>query len=270
MILSAINIYPLKSARGFTAVTWEIDDFGFRYDRRWMVVDTAGQFITQRDEPRLALLAASVAGDSLWLEAPAMPSLETALEPESGDPLPVTVWRDRCDAWLPDPDGDRWLSRFLGLPCRLAYIPPSSFRRVDPGYVQANRRVSFADAFPFLLIGQASLDELNRRLAQPIPMNRFRPNLVVSGETPHAEDGWPRIQIGEMGFDLVKPCARCVVTTTDQATGRRDPAQEPLRTLAAYRGRNGEVMFGQNAIHDRPGRLRVGDGVEVRATRDES
>jgi uncharacterized protein YcbX len=173
----------------------------------------------------------------------------------------IRIWDDVVHATDLGDEAARWISSFLGADCRVVFMPDDVVRPVDPRYAQPGDRVGFADAYPFLLISQGALGELNRRLKSPLPMNRFRPNLVVDGVPPHAEDGWARIAIGGVMFEVVKPCARCVVTTTDQETGER--GHEPLRTLATYRRTNGKVHFGQNLIHQGGGELRVGDAVEV-------
>jgi len=259
MILSSLHVYPIKSCGGFSPEAWDVDDHGLLYDRRWMVVDPGGDFITQRDQPRMALIRVGVSYPHLTVEAPGMPKLTLPLEPVGGRQLRVRVWADQVDAWLPDQRADQWFAEFLGLPCGLAYMPDAVLRPVDPDYAAPWREVSFADAFPFLIVGQASLDELNRRLAEPVPMDRFRPNLVLAGAEPYAEDRWRRIRIGDLTFELVKPCARCVITTTDQATAAR--GVEPLRTLAGYRTIDGKVMFGQNALHDMAGWVKKGESV---------
>ncbi len=266
MQLASIHLYPLKGAAGLEVAEWEVDAFGLRHDRRFMLVDPEGRFVTQREEPRLALVRPRIEGDRLLLALPGQAERALALEPRAGEELAVSVWSAELRALAPAPGLDAWLSAFLGRALRLVYMPEASFRRVDARYVSERRRTSFTDGFPFLVIGQASLDELNRRLAAPLPMNRFRPNLVIQGAAPFAEDGWAQIRIGALDFALVKPCSRCVVTTTDQARGERDGA-EPLRTLARFRRRGDAVLFGQNAQHAGPGRLRAGDAVEVVARR---
>ena len=182
-----------------------------------------------------------------------------ASRPPATGSTAVRVWKDTCRAaWL----GERpaaWFSDFLGSSCGLVYMAGETIRPADPAYAPGGTRVSFADAFPFLLISEESLADLNLRLADPLPMNRFRPNLVVAGAAPYQEDRWDRVEIKGLGFRIVKPCARCVVTTTDQLTTER--GREPLRTLATYRQVNGKVMFGQNVVHERQGRLRLGDAV---------
>jgi uncharacterized protein len=261
--LTGLTVYPIKSAGGIAVNDWTIDEFGLRYDRRWMVVDLSGEFLTQRSHPRLALVRPSIGDGSLRIDAPEMPSLELPLEPSASASSDVKVWKDTCPAaWL----GERpaaWFSEFLGCPCGLVYMTGETVRPADPAYAPGGTRVSFADAFPFLLITEDSLADLNRRLAHPLLMNRFRPNLVVAGVAPYQEDLWERIEINGIGIRVVKPCARCVVTTTDQTTAEQ--GKEPLRTLATYRQIDGKVMFGQNAVHERTGRLRVGDAVLVTA-----
>ena len=176
----------------------------------------------------------------------------------------VTIWEDRCNAVTADPAAAEWFTGFLGTPCRLVRMPASTVRQVDLGWAVEGDRVGFADGFPFLLISQSSLDELNRRLDEPVPMDRFRPNVVVEGGEPFAEDGWAHVTMGEVGFRVVKPCARCVITTTDQLSGER--GREPLRTLATYRRFGNKVLFGQNLIHNGTGVVRIGDSCEVMTT----
>lgn len=261
VVLTDLFVYPLKSARGIALGEAELDDFGIRLDRRWMVTDEGGGMVTQREEPRLALIVPRLEPDRLVLGAPGMDDLALPAGGAPGPRLPARVWSDRVAGAVVQEEATAWISDYLGAPRRIVHMPDAAFRRVDSRYSPARRRVSFADAFPFLLISGESLDALNARLDRPLPMNRFRPSLVVRGGGPHAEDGWRAVRIGGVAFDVVKPCARCVVTTTDQATGAR--GQEPLRTLAAYRKRGGKVLFGQNLIHRGPGRVRAGDPVDV-------
>jgi uncharacterized protein len=260
--LTGLNIYPIKSARGIALERSEVDEFGLHFDRRWMVVDDSGGFLTQRSHPRMALVAPALEGDVLRIQAPDMPVIEAPLRPRGGVTTTVTVWDDTCAAiWLGE-NTARWFSEFLRTPCNLVYMSDQVFRPANPAFSPPTARVSFADGFPFLLISEESLHDLNRRLDHPLPMNRFRPNLVVAGGTPYAEDGWTRLRIGEVELRVVKPCDRCVVTTTDQATAER--GVEPLRTLATYRRRDGQVMFGQNVLHESTGVLTIGDSVEIK------
>ncbi|MEZ4268921.1 MAG: MOSC domain-containing protein [Myxococcota bacterium] len=262
MRLAAMVVYPLKGARGVAVERWRVATTGFARDRQFMVVDAGGRFISQREQPAMALWRVSADGDAMRIELPGhLRPFELPWTPE-GDALDVTIWSDRVRAVAPDPALDAAISRELGQPCRLVHIPDTSIRQVDPHYSQPGDRVGFADGFPFLLCTQASLDDLNARLDAPVPMNRFRPNLVIEGATPFAEDTWSRVQVGALSFDVVKPCARCVVTTVDQATARG--GKEPLRTLATYRrAPDGSVHFGQNLIHRDLGVLSVGDPVAV-------
>lgn len=260
--LTGLNIHPIKSARAIPLDESAVDEFGLRYDRRWMVVDEAGVFLSQRHHPRLALVVPSISDGTLQVDAPGMPTLETPLHPKATVSTSVTVWRDSCPATWVGGSAAEWFSEYLGCPCALVHMADQAVRLVDPAFAPPGARVSFADGFPFLLISEESLADLNGRLAAPLPMNRFRPNLVVAGGEPYAEDGWDWIEIGGLRLRVVKPCDRCVVTTTDQSTGER--GQEPLRTLATYRKRDGLVLFGQNVVHEGRGRLRVGDEVIVR------
>lgn len=258
--ISALTVYPVKSAAGIACESWDVDDFGLRYDRRWVITDPEGIFQTQRTVPRLALLKVTVMERALLLEAPGRRPIELPLAPEGGRLVRVRVWRDETSGFPVAPEADAWLTSFLGTASRLVYMPHDVVRAVHPAYGVPGDRVSFADAFPFLVLSDASLADLNARLTVPLPMTRFRPNVVVAGCEPYAEDGWRGFRSCGIEFRVVKPCARCVVTTTDQRTLERGP--EPLRTLATYRRRANDVLFGQNAIHRGTGRLTVGAPIE--------
>jgi uncharacterized protein YcbX len=260
--LSGLNIYPIKSARGIALDASEVDEFGLRYDRRWMVVDHSGLFLSQRSHPRLALVVPSIRSDTLQVDAPGMRPLRTPLRPRGSVSTRVTVWDDTCPASWVGTEAAEWFSEVLGTPCSLVHMADEVVRPANAAFASPGVRVSFADGFPFLLISEESLQDLNRRLADPLPMNRFRPNLVVAGGEPFGEDEWGRIEIGGVRLEVVKPCERCLVTTTDQATAER--GKEPLRTLATYRKVGNDVMFGQNVVHENTGRLRVGDPVAMR------
>ena len=260
--LTSLHLYPIKSAAGLAPEEWELDNFGLRYDRRWMVVDAAGRLITQRTHPRLALVRPTVGDGTLRVETSGMPVLELPLAPGASVTTTAVVWDDACAAVWTGERAARWFSDLLDTHCSLVYMPESTVRPADPAYAPADTRVSFADAFPFLLISEESLAELNGRLPSPVPMNRFRPNLVIAGGEPYGEDRMPAFGIGPLRFRVVKPCDRCVLTTVDQATGRSG-GPEPLRTLSGYRKRDGKVLFGQNVVHDRPGRLHVGAPLQV-------
>ncbi len=256
--LTGLYVYPLKSARGIALERATIDERGIEHDRRWMVVDGRGVFVSQRTHPRLALVGTALEGDALRLSAPGLPNVTVVPPDEHAAAMPVRVWNDDVGAFPAAATASAWISEHLGARCTLVHLPDSAARRVKAPYRPASL-VSFADAFPFLLLSEASLAELNRRLDRPVPMDRFRPNLVVSGCAPHAEDSWRRIRIGDVVFTVAKPCSRCVVVATDQSTGERH--REPLATLATYRLQEGKVMFGQNLIHEGEGMLAVGEPV---------
>jgi len=262
MHLQSLYYYPVKSMAGIQTTAAEVVDRGLVDDRRWMLVDAEGRFITQRQLPRLALISVMPDAGGWRMQAPGQPDLALHEPGDDAPMLEVTVWRDRVQARLADRAAGAWLERFTGQAgVSLVYMPDASHRRVDPAYAGERDIVSFADGFPFLLISQASLDDLNARMETPLPMIRFRPNLVVDGCGPFAEDGWKRIRIGELNFRVAKPCSRCKVTTVDPWSGTT--GREPLKTLAGYRRRDNEVWFGMNLIHEGTGVLRVGDEVEV-------
>jgi uncharacterized protein YcbX len=258
-VVDRLFVYPIKSCAGIELETADLDDFGFRHDRRWMVVDPTGRFITQRQIPRMALVRPVLTADGLTMHAPDADPFVLS-RPEGPARAEVSVWRDRVQA---APAGDAaaaWFSRVLGTPCRPVFIPDDSFRPAGRKY-GGRARVSFADSFPFLIVSREAVDLVSERAGMPLSVRRFRPNIVVSGVEPHAEDGWCRIRIGQVPFAVVKPCSRCVVTTIDPETG--EAGKEPLRTLATYRKRNGKVLFGQNAVHESTGTIRLGNPVTV-------
>lgn len=259
--VTSIRIYPVKGCAGLSLPEAEVDATGFLHDRRWMVVEEKREFLSQRSHPRLALVRPELRDQELILASSGQPSVPVPLRPEGEPEIPVRVWGDEVAALAPSPAADRWLSRFLGVSCRLVWLPPRVVRPVDPRYARPGDRVAFADAFPFLLLSEESLEALNARLPTPLGIDRFRPNLVVRAAAAHAEDGWRHIRVGEVELDVAKPCARCAVTTVDQATGER--GTEPLRTLASYRRWEGQAYFGQNLVHRSGGRIRVGDPVRV-------
>jgi hypothetical protein len=261
VFLSHLYVYPIKSCAGIALDEATVGPRGILHDREWMIVRPDGVFLTQRELPRLALIVPRLDGVHLALEAPGMPPVLVRAEDE-GAALEVVVWRDRCLAKDAGAEVARWLTDFLEAPCRLVHMPPSTVRPVDPAYAAPTDQVGFADGFPLLLAAEESLVDLNARLPEPIPMNRFRPNLVIRGAEPFAEDTWTVIRIGGLTFRVAKACARCVTTTVDQSIGVKD-GKEPLATLATYRQSPRGVLFGQNLIHDAPGVLRVGDRVEV-------
>jgi uncharacterized protein YcbX len=257
--LSEIRVHPIKSLRGVTVDEARVLPAGLEHDRRWMLVDQSGTFVSQREEPRLACLGVELVegGYRVTSEGDELVVPRT----HEGPRVRVHVWGTALAAVVYEPGGTFFSDR-LGRPLRLVCLPDDVVRTIVGERGRPGDRVSFADAFPYLLIGQASLDLLNTRLpAPPLPMTRFRPNFVVTGSEPHAEDGWARLRIGSVPFRGVQRCDRCSMTTIDPITG--DKGLEPLRTLASYRREDGKVWFGMNLVPDAEGRVRVGDEVEV-------
>ena len=264
MQLSSLYLYPIKSTAPLVVETALVEPRGLRDDRRWMVVDADGRFITGRQLPRMTLVHARPGPGGLSLDAPGMPTLQVPF-PRSNTTVPVNVWKSDVAARPADAASDAWLSGFLGQPVRLVHMDAGITRPMTDVHSLPGDEVSFADAFPLLLISRAALDGLNARLAKPVSMLQFRPNLVVDDAPAHAEDGWKRIRVGDVEFDVAKPCSRCVFTTVDPLRGERDPDGEPLRTLVGYRRSGDGVTFGQNLIPRSLGTLRIGDPVEVLA-----
>ncbi|MDO1451223.1 MOSC domain-containing protein [Rhodocytophaga aerolata] len=259
--LSAIYIYPIKSLGGIAVSSALIEETGLQYDRRWMLVDAQNQFMTQRKFAKMALLKVSIEEDQLWVTAPDVPPLTIPFVPQTSEILSVTVWDDTCQSIVVSKEANEWFSSALQQECKLVYMPDTTLRKVDERYAKNKEIVSFADGYPFLLIGEASLADLNSRLAQPVPMNRFRPNLVVNTIEPFVEDTWKTITIGESVFHVVKPCARCILTTIDQQTGKA--GKEPLKTLSTYRTFNNKVWFGQNLLSDNADGIKIHIGSPV-------
>ncbi|HTD29136.1 MAG TPA: MOSC N-terminal beta barrel domain-containing protein [Xanthomonadaceae bacterium] len=250
MILSSILIYPIKSTAGLDVPSARIEPRGFCDDRRWMIVDAEGGALTGRELSRMVLIQATPGPGLMHLDAPSMPAIDVAMPTDNAERMSVVVWGDTVDSVRIGERADAWLSEFLARPVRLVGMDARSVRHVDPPPREQADEFSFADGYPFLAISQASLDYLNAKLASPIPMRRFRPNLVVSGCGPHAEDQWERIRIGTVPFDVVKDSVRCVFTTVDPELGQRDPSGEPLRTLKTYRRSADGITFGMNLIGD--------------------
>lgn len=262
-LLSEINVYPIKSLGGILLQSAEVTDRGLKHDRRWMVVDKEGRFITQRTHAQMALVKVLVSDTGLTLthRVKYFRPITVPFVPEDNQHIEVVVWNDKVKAVHVSKTADKWLSEALNVHCKLVYMPDESLRMVDQKYAAGNQIISFADAYPFLIIGQQSLNDLNSRLDEKVPMNRFRPNFVFDGGEPFDEDKWKKFKIGDVIFKAVKPCSRCVVTTINQETA--EVKQEPLKTLAQYRLQNNHVNFGQNLIHDKVGSVSVGDTIEI-------
>lgn len=267
--LSRIFTYPIKSLGGIALETTELTAKGPEWDRRWMLIDPTGRFLSQRELGQMTLLQPRLQPDHLLVEdrRGGRQPLEIDLKPAVDvAAIKVTIWNDQCRALPVSADADRWFSEALEASCRLVYMPDDTFRPVDPNFAVGEEWVSFADGYPYLIIGEASLDDLNSRLEQPIEMGRFRPNLVFSGGRPFEEDNWQMFTIGTARFRGTKPCARCQIPTIDLQTGLS--AKEPTRTLAGYRRRNNNIYFGQNVCWDLNNgpdgkHIRIGDAVQL-------
>ncbi|MFI0808837.1 MOSC domain-containing protein [Streptomyces echinatus] len=267
--VQSIHVHPVKAFRAVSLREAVVEPWGLAGDRRWTLIDDGGKVVTQREQPRLALAAAEpLAGGGVRLSAPGRAPL-TVEVPDPAETLPMTVFGTKVEAVLAAPDAHAWCSAYLGAEVRLVHMDDPAVRRpIDPEHALPGETVSFADGYPLLATTVASLDALNSQIAGgrnahegPLPMNRFRPNLVIAGTEPWAEDHWTRIAVGEVVFRVPKPCGRCVVTTTDQETAAR--GREPLQTLARHRRIDGKLLFGQNLVPLSPGTIRVGDPVRV-------
>src|SRR5687767_6822170 len=260
--LSSLIYYPIKACRGFEVDTSLVERMGLEHDRRMMVVTPEGEFLTQREYPRLAWVTPEVKDGTLTLCAPGYESIHLHIQ-STGIPWPVNIWKSMgVQAIDQGEEAAGWFSDWLGIPVRLVHIADGYLRRVNEKYViSEDDHTGFADGYPILLASEESLQDLNSHLELPVPMNRFRPNLVVKGCEAFAEDTWKRIRLGEVELAVVKPCDRCVVTTIDKETLER--SKEPLKTLAKYRKQELGAIFGQNVIPLNEGRIRLGMNVEV-------
>jgi len=271
MILSEINIYPIKSLKGIPLTEAKIKRRGLEFDRRWMLVDDKNKFLTQREFPKMATIKVQIGEYNLQVSQNGS-DLKIPFLPNGDETARVQVWSSKCAARVYDDSINEWFSGVLQTKCRLVLMPEETRRKVNYFYaVHKDDHVSFADGYPFLLIGENSLADLNSRLQDDLPMNRFRPNFVVKDSESFAEDGWKKIKIGASLFHVVKPCGRCVITTIDQTTGEK--AKEPLKTLASFRipkrSVKKKIMFGQNLIVENEGNiLRIGDEIEVLETKN--
>jgi uncharacterized protein len=252
MVLSEIWVYPIKSLGGIRLSSARVLEKGLEFDRRWMLIDENNIFMTQRVFPSMALLKQSISGSILTITKvdPQKNTLSTIRfdlhAPPKGPTIQSKVWDDEVDVIEVDSTLSKWFSEQLGMVCKLVHFPEHHDRPVDEKYRVDNEHVGLADAYPFLIIGQSSLDDLNLRLKQPVPMNRFRPNFVFTGGEPYDEDTWRNFKIGTNRFVGVKLCGRCVLTTVNQDTGEK--GIEPLATLSSYRRKEAKVLFGQNVV----------------------
>ncbi len=262
ILISGLYSYPVKSLRGHAQRVMDVTDWGADGDRRWMVIDEGGGFITQRQLPKMCRIGAESRDGGVYLWHLDVPGSGVFVKLSGREPArDVTVWDDCCVAFDAGDEVAAWLSQQLGAALRLCYMPESSHRQVDRRFAQDGDRVGFADGFPFLLCNEASLQVLSNELGRSLDILRFRPNIVVSGAAAFAEDQWRRIRIGDIEFDLVKPCARCAIPTVNLVDASREP--DVFRMLKTHRQRNDEVFFGQNMIHRGQGAISLGDAVEV-------
>ena len=264
MHVAGLFHYPVKSLRGVAVETLELEARGPLHDREWMLVDPNGRFLSQRSTPLMATLTASVNPDTLRLGDDTGAFFDVA-RANDGAPLDVTIWRDTVPAVDCGDDAATWLEARLHQPCRLVRMPASTTRPLDPKFSpRPDAQTGFSDAYPVLLTNSASLDALNRELPNALGMERFRPNVVITGAPEWAEDEWRVVQAGAVTFDLVKPCARCAVITTDQRSGEKPDGATPLTVLATSRTLPPfGAIFGQNAVHRATGTLRLGDPLTV-------
>lgn len=232
---------------------------GIRYDRHWMLVDHQGQFLSQRQHPKMATIATGLNSDSLVVNAPEFDTLELETNQKDGDRTPVQIWRDQCSAAKVSATADQWFSDLLGVACHLVFLPDAEQRLVDPRIAQKNETVGFADGFPMLVLSLASMELLNQKLQDSLDINRFRANIIINGCPANAEDDWASMTINGIQLDLVKACSRCSIPGIDQKTAEINP--QILETLASYRRINRKILMGQNAIHRQTGTIAKGDSV---------
>lgn len=264
LTISEIWIYPIKSLGGIRLPQARLSERGLQWDRRWMLLDEENQFMTQRTIPSMALIDVSLHKTHLEIRhrsknlAPLKLSFKTECPAEV---VEAPIWDDTSEAMVMNEEANAWFSEAMEQKCHLVFMPEHGSRTTTGKTSGRIQRVSFADAYPILMIGQASLDDLNSRLHEPVTMNRFRPNLVFTGGRPFEEDGWHAFTAGSTRFWAEKPCARCVLTTIDPQTAKK--GKEPLATLAKYRNKDGKAMFGQNLMYEAGGTIKVGDSIRV-------
>ncbi len=261
--LDQIYIYPIKSCAGISLDSAIVEDRGFPLDRRWMLIEENGDFISQRSTPKLGQIRIDSESDNLHINYAGKRELTVAFDTSPTKKLVAQIWKDKVEGNWVNEQSDGWFSELLGRPVHLIHMNKHVSRPLLKPQLPQDQdfEVSFADGYPYLLTNQSSLDDLNHRLDDPVGMDRFRSNLVVSGFEAFAEDGWKKIKIGEVEFLCVKPCARCQVTTLDQKTGKA--SKEPLKTLATYRKQDGKVMFGINMVALNTGTVQINDPVSI-------
>jgi len=263
--LSEIYIYPVKSLGGIRLDVANITTRGLENDRRFMLVDENGRFMSQRERPQLAIFQTKIEGDLLKITDKKTSQILTInLSPNSqSTPLSVTIWDDETSAIEVSSEASIWFTQALKFSTRLVYMPEESQRKTDAQYSLTGKEItSFSDGYPILIIGQSSLDDLNSRLENPVNINRFRPNFVFTDGEPFEEDAWHEFNINNIRFFGIKPCGRCIMTTIDQDTGEKK-GKEPLLTLNKYRKASNKILFGQNVLISQLGTVSVGDDVVI-------
>jgi len=257
--VSHLFIYPVKSLGGISKAAVQLCPTGFEFDRRWMLVDNDNMFISQRTHPQMVLLHTAQTEEGFVVSKYNDAAL-SILIPFTGTAtkkIKVTVWDDVCEAVEVSSLHNEWFSDMLNVSCKLVYMPDDTLRLVDKKYASQNEITSFSDGYPLLMIGEASLENLNNKLKIPLPMSRFRPNIVFSGGHPHIEDEMEQFTINGVDFSGVKPCSRCIMTTINHKNAEK--GKEPLQTLSAYRMKNNKIYFGQNVLHRQNGTITAGD-----------
>jgi len=262
-VVRELYVYPIKSLGGIKLDSVVLTDRGFQYDRRWMLVNEQNEFLTQREYPQMALLQTEIdeMGINVFHKKNENKKRSIPFNSETNNRIMVKVWEDLCEAIVVNDELSEWFSNQLQLKCRLVYMPDDALRKVDKTYALNNEITSFSDGYPVLMISQESLDDLNSRLVESLPMNRFRPNIVIENCKPYEEDEMEHFIINEINFFGVKLCSRCVITTTNQDTGKKN--KEPLKTLAKYRSVNNHIYFGQNILYNGEGKISIGDTISI-------
>jgi uncharacterized protein YcbX len=262
LTVSQLFIYPIKSLGGFEVSSAALTDRGFMYDRRWMLVDEDNRFLTQREIPEMALLQCKIEKQSMVITHKISgETFSFDLNERSGYQIAATIWDDTCEVAMVNDEANQWFTTILGNSCRLVFMPDESKRKVERPYAKNAEITSLSDAYPLLVIGQASLDDLNSKLETPVGIDRFRPNIVFTGGYPYQEDDMKHFQINKIDLFGVKPCARCTIITTNQQTAQT--AKEPLKTLATYRMSENKVLFGMNVLFTGDGKIKVDDTIVI-------
>jgi len=261
--ISEIHIYPVKSLPGISLQNSLVEERGLKYDRRWMLVDSENMFITQRLLPQMVFINVTIENENLIFthKRKLLNPLSLPIKQIPTKQMLVQVWDDNCSANEYENEVNEWFSDALEFKCKLVYMPDNTKRKTSTKYFSKSKNVSFADGYPYLIIGQAALDHLNDKLKFPVNMLQFRPNIVFTGGKEHDEDNWKEIKIGKLNFNIVKPCARCVITTIGLENGNKN--KEPLATLSKYRNFQNKIMFGQNVICHSEGMIKIDDEIKV-------